>query len=37
MRRVPDLTKAKSLLGYEPKVKLKDAIELTIAEIQNNA
>lgn len=37
MRRVPDLTKAKLLLGYEPKVKLKDAIELTIAEIQNNA
>lgn len=37
MRRVPDLTKAKSLLGYEPKVKLKDAIQQTIQEIQKTS
>ncbi len=30
MRRIPNLTKAKNLLGYEPKVKIKDAIEFTI-------
>ena len=30
MRRVPDLTKAKELLGYKPKVCLKDAINKTI-------
>lgn len=35
MRRTPDLTKAKSILGYEPKVKLKEAIQLTIKEIQS--
>lgn len=35
LRRIPDLTKAKSLLGYEPKVKLKDAIEITIKTIKN--
>lgn len=32
VRRLPDLTKAKSLLGFEPKVRLREAIELTIAE-----
>jgi len=32
MRRIPDLTKAKLLLGYEPKIKMKDAIEITIKE-----
>ena len=31
-RRVPDLTKAKQLLGYEPKVRVREAIALTIAE-----
>ncbi len=35
LRRVPDLTKAKTLLGYEPKVKLHDAIKLTIDSIKN--
>ena len=34
MRRVPDLSKAKSLLGYEPKVKLRDAIKMSIDEIK---
>jgi len=34
MRRVPDLSKAKSLLGYEPKVKLRDAIKISIDEIK---
>ena len=34
MRRIPDLTKAKKILGYSPKVKLKDAIELTIQELK---
>ena len=33
MRRIPDLTKAKKLLGYEPKVRLEEAIRLTIAEV----
>jgi UDP-glucose 4-epimerase len=35
-RRVPDLTKAKRLIGYEPKVKLIDAIEFTIKSIMEN-
>tara|TARA_B100000959_G_scaffold285928_1_gene362437 strand:- start:734 stop:1708 length:975 start_codon:yes stop_codon:yes gene_type:complete len=30
MRRVPDLTKAKELLGYKPEVCLKDAVNKTI-------
>lgn len=33
MRRIPDLTKAKQILGYEPKVKLHEAIKITINEI----
>lgn len=33
LRRIPDLSKAKSLLGYEPKVRLREAIELTIKEV----
>jgi len=33
MRRVPDLTKSKKLLGYSPKVSLKHAIKKTIDEI----
>lgn len=35
-RRIPDLTKAKRILGYEPKVKLEDAVRLTILEVQKN-
>ncbi len=31
-RRLPDLTKAKKLFGWEPKVSLREAIEKTIAE-----
>jgi len=34
MRRIPDLTKAKQLLGYQPKVNLEDAIKLTIGEMK---
>lgn len=34
MRRIPDLTKAKTILGYEPKVRLQDAIKSTIEEIR---
>jgi UDP-glucose 4-epimerase len=30
MRRIPDLTKAKEVLGYAPKVKIEDAIKMTI-------
>lgn len=30
MRRVPDISKAKELLGYKPKVRLREAIEKTI-------
>lgn len=36
MRRIPDLTKAKDLLGYAPKVKLADAIKETIIEINKS-
>ena len=36
MRRIPDLSKAKELLGYEPKVKIENAIKETIAEINSN-
>jgi UDP-glucose 4-epimerase len=36
MRRVPDLTKAKKILGYSPKVKLEEAIKFTIEEIKKN-
>jgi UDP-glucose 4-epimerase len=36
MRRIPDLSKAKRILGYEPKVKLADAIKETIAEIKKS-
>jgi UDP-glucose 4-epimerase len=35
-RRIPDLTKARNILGYEPRVKLKDAILLTLDEIRKN-
>lgn len=33
MRRIPDLSKAKRILGYEPKVKIADAIRETIIEV----
>ena len=36
MRRIPDLRKAKELLGYEPMVKIEDAIKATIEEINSN-
>lgn len=36
MRRIPDLTKAKTILGYEPKVKLEEAVKITIKEINKN-
>ncbi len=35
MRRIPDLTRAKDLLGYSPKIKLEEAIKMTIAEIKS--
>jgi len=34
LRRIPDLSKAKRILGYQPAVKLEDAVRLTIKEIQ---
>jgi UDP-glucose 4-epimerase len=34
MRRQPDLTKAKNLLGYAPKVTLEEGIRRTIAEVR---
>ncbi len=33
LRRIPDLSKAKRILGYSPRVKLEDAIRLTIKEV----
>lgn len=36
MRRIPDLKKAKKLLGYTPKVSLKKAIIMTINEALKN-
>lgn len=35
-RRIPDLTKAKNILGYSPKYKLSDAIKITIETITND-
>lgn len=32
MKRKPDLTKARNILGYEPKVSLREAIQITIEE-----
>jgi UDP-glucose 4-epimerase len=37
MRRIPDLSKAKRLIGYQPKVKLEDAIKATIQEINSSS
>ena len=34
MRRIPDLSKAKRILGYMPQVKLEEAIKITIAEMK---
>lgn len=34
VRRIPDLTKARQILNYQPKVKLEDAIRLTIDEVK---
>ena len=34
VRRVPDLSKAKSILNYQPKVSLKKAISLAVEEIK---
>ena len=31
-RRLPDLSKARRLLGFKPKVRLREAVELTLAE-----
>jgi UDP-glucose 4-epimerase len=36
MRRIPDLTKARELLGYEPKFKLRESIKLTVEEVRKN-
>lgn len=36
MRRIPDLSKAKRILGYEPSVKLEYAIKETIKEINSS-
>ena len=35
-RRIPDLSKAKRILGYQPQVKLEDAVRITIREVQKN-
>jgi len=34
MRRIPDLTKARKLLGYSPKVPLEQAVRLSIDEVR---
>ena len=34
MRRIPDLSKAKQILGYQPKYRLKDAVIQTINEVR---
>ncbi|CAN5458147.1 SDR family NAD(P)-dependent oxidoreductase [soil metagenome] len=36
IRRIPDLSKAKRILGYKPAVKLEDAVKLTIQEIKKS-
>ena len=36
MRRIPDLSKAKALLGYAPRFTLEDSVLLTIAEMRKN-
>ena len=34
MRRLPDLNKAKALLGYSPRVSMEEGIRRTIAEVR---
>ncbi len=36
MRRIPDLRKAKEILGYQPSVKLEEAVVHTIQSIRNS-
>lgn len=36
MRRVPDLTKSREILGYKPKTSIRDAIEMTINTIKES-
>jgi len=36
MRRIPDLTKAKNILGYTPEITMRDAISLTIEKVFKN-
>jgi UDP-glucose 4-epimerase len=35
MRRIPDLTKARTILGYDPKVRLEEAVGITIKEMNS--
>lgn len=37
MKRRPDLSKAKRILGYEPTIKFKDAIQMTIDTVKGKA
>jgi UDP-glucose 4-epimerase len=37
MRRIPDITKAQSILGYQPKYTLEQAIRLTIDEAKKHS
>ena len=36
MRRIPDLSKAKSLLGYEPQIRMEEGIKRTIQTVKDN-
>jgi len=36
MRRIPDLDKARRILGYEPKVRFENAVNLTIDELKKS-
>lgn len=36
-RRVPDLAKAKRILGYEPKIKFKEAVKITLSAYRKRA
>jgi UDP-glucose 4-epimerase len=36
LRRIPDMNKAKRLLGYAPKTKLRDAIKITVDEVRRS-
>lgn len=37
MRRIPDLSKAKRILGYSPNVSIEDAIKITINKMKSQA